>query len=281
MVRCQTIYDQSGCTPWYTQVDTLEKYIDTYHVENQGSSHGGNIMYRMAARLGDLTVHGGVIVTGYPTVLIGGQPAARIGDMHTCPIAIPGAPPHVGGIISTGTPRVLIGGIAAARVDDTAVCVGPLDVIIAGCPTVLIGGAVPVTTGGGPIHVDVPETTDLVEERQRVQGEIEDIDDRLDEIQRTIESNEVMHEAAPGGGMNPPRSDETPGQSLIRMLGEAGGPDLFPDGAEIAAGDAHRHELEAENEALEQEAGELRERQSGLSEQLDRIDGATGDEMIG
>jgi uncharacterized Zn-binding protein involved in type VI secretion len=98
-------------------------------------------MPQPAARMGDMTAHGGSIVIGFPTVLIGGQPAARMGDMHVCPMATPGTPPipHVGGPITMGSPTVLIGGQPAARVGDMATCVGPPDSIIPpGCPTVLI-----------------------------------------------------------------------------------------------------------------------------------------------
>lgn len=93
-----------------------------------------------AARMGDMTAHGGVIVIGMPTVLIGGLPAARVGDMHTCPM-FDGPKPHVGGpIMPPGSPTVLIGGLPAARVGDMATCAGPPDTIIPpGCPTVLIG----------------------------------------------------------------------------------------------------------------------------------------------
>lgn len=69
-------------------------------------------MGKPAARMGDMTVHGGAIVVGEPTVLIGGLPAARVGDMHTCPMVNPGAPPppHVGGpIMPPGAVTVLIG----------------------------------------------------------------------------------------------------------------------------------------------------------------------------
>ncbi len=99
-------------------------------------------MSRPAARMGDATAHGGVITVGFPQVLIGGQPAARMGDMHTCPMVTPGTPPipHVGGPITMGSATVLIGGQPAARVGDMATCVGPPDSIVAGCPTVLIGG---------------------------------------------------------------------------------------------------------------------------------------------
>jgi uncharacterized Zn-binding protein involved in type VI secretion len=82
--------------------------------------------------MGDPTAHGGSIVIGCMTVLIGGQPAARVGDMHACPM-VTGVVPHVGGpILPPGSPTVLIGG-------DQATCTGPPDVIAMGCPTVLIG----------------------------------------------------------------------------------------------------------------------------------------------
>jgi uncharacterized Zn-binding protein involved in type VI secretion len=94
-----------------------------------------------AARMGDMTAHGGAIAMGFPQVLIGGQPAARLGDMHTCPMSTPGTPPipHVGGPITMGSPTVMIGGQPAARVGDMATCVGPPDTIVPpGCPTVMI-----------------------------------------------------------------------------------------------------------------------------------------------
>ena len=99
-------------------------------------------MTKPAARMGDPTAHGGVIAVGFPTVLIGGQPAARLGDMHTCPMVTPGVPPipHVGGPITLGSVTVLVGNQPAARMGDMATCVGPPDTIAMGCPTVLIGG---------------------------------------------------------------------------------------------------------------------------------------------
>ena len=68
-----------------------------------------------------------------------GQPAARITDMHTCPM-VTGVVPHVGGpILPPGCPTVLIGKLPAARVGDMATCTGPPDVIAKGSMTVLIG----------------------------------------------------------------------------------------------------------------------------------------------
>ncbi len=97
-------------------------------------------MGQPAARMGDMTAHGGVIVLGCMTVLIGGMPAARASDMHTCPM-VTVLVPHVGGpILPPGSATVLIGGLPAARVGDLATCVGPPDTILPpGCPTVLIG----------------------------------------------------------------------------------------------------------------------------------------------
>ena len=71
-------------------------------------------------------------------------PAARITDMHTCPMQTPAFPspiPHVGGpLIGPGVATVLIGKLPAAVVGDMCVCVGPPDTIMKGSSTVLIGG---------------------------------------------------------------------------------------------------------------------------------------------
>jgi len=114
--------------------------------------------------------------------------AARIGDMHTCPMVTPGTPPvpHVGGPISGPcVPTVLIANMPAAVVGDMCVCVGPPDtiamgstgvfiggkpaarmgdptahggIISVGCPTVLIGETCP---GGGAAPPSVPEISKL------------------------------------------------------------------------------------------------------------------------
>jgi uncharacterized Zn-binding protein involved in type VI secretion len=113
-------------------------------------------MGKPAARLGDATTHGSTLLgPGCPTVLIGGKPAWRITDVHTCPI--PNAPPPV----CSGTPHgpsasvvpipdggsgmVLIGGTLAARVGDIVMEPGalvplpPPNNIVAGEFTVMIG----------------------------------------------------------------------------------------------------------------------------------------------
>ncbi|HLV33427.1 MAG TPA: PAAR domain-containing protein, partial [Chitinispirillaceae bacterium] len=106
-------------------------------------------MGKPAARVGDMTAHGGMITgPGVPNVLIGGMPAATMGDMHVCPMVTPGVPPipHVGGpLVGPVPPTVLIGGKPAACVGDMAICVGPPSSILPpGCPTVLFG-----QSGGG------------------------------------------------------------------------------------------------------------------------------------
>ncbi len=81
-------------------------------------------------------------------------PAARMTDMHTCPLATPGTPPvpHVGGPITMGFPMVQIGFLAAARVGDMATCVGPPDSIAMGSPTVQVGGMMAARQGDPTVH---------------------------------------------------------------------------------------------------------------------------------
>lgn len=72
--------------------------------------------------------------------------------MHTCPM-VTGTVPHVGGpVLPPGEPTVLIGGIPAARVSDQCVCVGPMDAIIQGSATVMIGGMPAARIGDATAH---------------------------------------------------------------------------------------------------------------------------------
>lgn len=81
-----------------------------------------------------------------------GQPAARITDMHVCPM-FTGPVPHVGGpIMPPGAVTVLIGKLPAARVTDMAVCVGPPDVIVKGSGTVLINKLPAARMGDSTAH---------------------------------------------------------------------------------------------------------------------------------
>lgn len=93
-----------------------------------------------------------------------GLPAARVGDMHVCPMVTPGVPPipHVGGpILPPGAVTTLIAGMPAARVGDMCVCVGPPDVIALGSFTVLIGNMPAARMGdmtghGGSVVMGAP-----------------------------------------------------------------------------------------------------------------------------
>jgi uncharacterized Zn-binding protein involved in type VI secretion len=80
------------------------------------------------------------------------KPAARITDMHTCPM-VTGLVPHVGGpIIPPCAVTVHIGGLPAARVGDMAVCAGGPDVIAMGSMTVLIQGQQAARIGDMTAH---------------------------------------------------------------------------------------------------------------------------------
>lgn len=93
-----------------------------------------------------------------------GKPAARVGDMHTCPMVTPGTPPipHVGGpVLPPGKPTVLIGGMPAATMGSMCTCVGPPDSIVLGSMGVFIGGQPAARMGdqcahGGMITVGCP-----------------------------------------------------------------------------------------------------------------------------
>ena len=78
--------------------------------------------------------------------------AARVSDMHVCPM-VNGVVPHVGGpILPPGCPTVLIGSLPAARVGDLCTCVGPPDSIVIGSSTVLIGGMPAARIGDSTAH---------------------------------------------------------------------------------------------------------------------------------
>ena len=76
-----------------------------------------------------------------------GKPAARITDMHVCPLPI-----HVGGPVITGSFNVLIGNLPAATVGNMCTCVGPPDTIAQGSSTVLINGKPAARMGDMTAH---------------------------------------------------------------------------------------------------------------------------------
>lgn len=78
--------------------------------------------------------------------------AARVGDMHTCPM-VTGTVPHVGGpVLPPGAPTVMIGGMPAAKVGDMLTCSGPPDSIIAGSSSVMISGSPAARQGDSTAH---------------------------------------------------------------------------------------------------------------------------------
>jgi uncharacterized Zn-binding protein involved in type VI secretion len=89
-------------------------------------------------------------------------PAARVGDMHVCPMVTPPGVPHVGGpILPPGSPTVLIGNMPAAVMGGMATCVGPPDSIVKGSATVMIGNMPAARMGdltahGGNIVLGLP-----------------------------------------------------------------------------------------------------------------------------
>lgn len=79
-------------------------------------------------------------------------PAARATDMHVCPL-VTGTVPHVGGpALPPGAPAVLIGSLPALRVGDMLTCVGPPDTVAAGSGTVTIGGMPAARLGDSTAH---------------------------------------------------------------------------------------------------------------------------------
>ena len=82
-----------------------------------------------------------------------GKPAARKGDMHTCPMVDPGPKPHVGGPISgPSAVTVLAGGVPVAVVSDVATCAGPPDSVARGSSTVLVQGKPAARMGDSTAH---------------------------------------------------------------------------------------------------------------------------------
>ncbi|ODT99820.1 MAG: type VI secretion protein [Rhodospirillales bacterium SCN 65-16] len=81
-----------------------------------------------------------------------GMPAARLNDMHVCPM-VTVLVPHVGGpIVGPGCPTVLIGGMPAACVGDIVTCAGPPDAIVMGSFTVMFGGRPAAQLGSLTAH---------------------------------------------------------------------------------------------------------------------------------
>jgi uncharacterized Zn-binding protein involved in type VI secretion len=154
-----------------------------------------------AATITSQTAHGGIVMVGFPQVLIGMMPASRIGDMHVCPM-VTGIVPHVGGPFVLGSMTVLVGMMPQSRVTDQLVCVGPPDVAVMGCETVLVGeagagGAAGAMGGisamGASVPVQPPATTSSPQATAELQQD------------GTIKTS------APAGGSLPPITLSSPG----------------------------------------------------------------------
>ncbi len=144
------------------------------------------------------TAHGGIVIVGFPTVLIGMMPASRIGDNHVCPM-VTGVVPHVGGPFILGSPTVLVGNMPQSRVTDTLVCVGPPDVAVMGCETVLVGmagagGAAGAMGGVAAMGVSVPM------QAPSPPG-----------LQSELQQDGTIKTSAPPGGQLPPITLQQPG----------------------------------------------------------------------
>jgi uncharacterized Zn-binding protein involved in type VI secretion len=146
------------------------------------------------------TAHGGIVILGFPTVLIGMMPASRIGDMHVCPM-VTGIVPHVGGPFILGSPTVLVGNMPQSRVTDQLTCVGPPDVAVMGCETVLVGmagagGAAGASGGIAAMGASVPMQPPA---------------SASPSLQATLQQDGTIQTAAPPGGRLPPITLQQPG----------------------------------------------------------------------
>jgi uncharacterized Zn-binding protein involved in type VI secretion len=146
------------------------------------------------------TAHGGVVILGFPTVLIGMLPASRIGDNHVCPM-VTGVVPHVGGPFILGSPTVLVGNMPQSRVTDQLTCVGPPDIAVMGCETVLVGmagagGAAGAMGGiqamGVPVPMQAPASS-------------------APGLQSELQQDGTIKTSAPPGGRLPPITLQQPG----------------------------------------------------------------------
>lgn len=128
------------------------------------------------------------------------QPAARVNDMHTCPL-VEGFPPipHVGGpILAPGVPTVLIANMPAAVVGNLATCNGPPDTIVQGEATVLIGSMPAARQGdttahGGLIVAGAP--TVLIGSSKSGGGDLEDQAAILEGLLEQVGEDEAIRNA--------------------------------------------------------------------------------------
>ena len=159
-----------------------------------------------------------------------GQPAARIGDMHVCPM-ITVLVPHVGGpVVGPGCPTVLIGGMPAAVMGDLCTCVGPPDTIMLGSSGVMIGGKPAARMGdmcahGGTVILGCP--TVLIGETSSGDGggggaSVSGMSNSAQAV-TALNNQSLLDAAAAGDGLAPKSSDKdlTAQFTLIDDAGKA------------------------------------------------------------
>ncbi len=136
-----------------------------------------------AARMGDQTTHGGVITQGAGTVFIGGKPAARMGDMQSCPL-VSGTVPHAVTPIMQGVPSVLIEGKPAA-------CMG--DIVGPPCAASILMGDLMVSIGTSPPgNAATASEEPKKEDKHKFKAVVKD-------SEGNILTNEDFHFTAPDG----------------------------------------------------------------------------------
>lgn len=179
-----------------------------------------------------------------------GQPAARLTDMHVCPMQTPGTPPipHVGGpIVGPGCPTVLIGNMPAAVVGDSCICVGPPDSIIKGSSTVLIGGKPAARMGdttshGGSIVLGFP--TVLIGDAGSGGGGAAASKTDLGKVgaknAASLQNKQALEQAANEGDDNAERTDKNDFNAQFTLVDEAENGIANVD-YEIETNDGNRH----------------------------------------
>lgn len=187
--------------------------------------------------------------------------AARISDFHVCPKVEPGPVPHVGGPIFQGSANIIVGYLPAARVDDSVVCfpIGPADaikqgsptvvfnhkkaarktdpcnhggVIVAGCPTVIIGGTGQSFTFRAAAKIGTP----FCEECERRRREMDDKDDSAKPEESKSADSTTLDDDPPKGakaGRDLLGTSTLDMQALARQADQGDGLDLERRAAKI------------------------------------------------
>lgn len=161
-----------------------------------------------------------------------GKPAARLMDLHVCPM-VDVLKPHVGGpITGPGNPKVLIGGMPAAVMGDMCTCVGPPDTIMLGSAGVMIGGKPAarmgdITAHGGVISIGLPNV--LIGEvgagaAGSGGGGAAAMNKLGAGVMKDVLNKKALTEAAKQGDGLAPRSDKEDMKAQFSLVDEAGKP---------------------------------------------------------